>query len=119
MPERNGRARTEEIRENIMRFDRELEAATEATAVVEHFNGRLAEKKTIWFWPTIAAALISKHHWLVVACDSCGTIVDLDLTFKRRDPNAPICTALDDARCPRCNGHGRTRIAALALRCWR
>jgi hypothetical protein len=28
--------------------------------------------KTAWFWPTIAAALTSKHHWLVIACDSCG-----------------------------------------------
>ena len=38
--------------------------------------------KSAWFWPTIAAALTSKHHWLVIACDSCDTIIDLDLTVK-------------------------------------
>ena len=27
----------------------------------------------VWFWPKIAAALTSKHHWLVINCDSCGT----------------------------------------------
>jgi hypothetical protein len=62
----------------------------------------------------IAAALTSKHHWLIIACDSCDTVIDLDLTVKRRDPNAPIRIALDDVRCPRCNGHGRTRIVALS-----
>jgi len=59
---------------------------------------------------TISAALASKHHWLIIACDACGTIIDLDLTVKRRDPDAPIRVALNDVRCPRCNGHGRTRI---------
>ena len=28
-------------------------------------------------------------------------MIDLDLTVKRRDPNAPIRVALDDVRCPR------------------
>jgi len=38
----------------------------------------------------------------------------MDLMMKRRDPDLPIAVALADARCPRCNGHGRARIAALA-----
>jgi len=70
--------------------------------------------KTTWFWPTVAAALTSKHHWRVIVCDACGTVIDLDLTVKRRDPDAPIREALNDVRCPRCNGHGRTRIVGLA-----
>jgi len=41
-------------------------------------------------WPTIGAALASKYHWLVIACDACGTIIDLDLTVKRRGPDAPM-----------------------------
>jgi len=114
MPERNGRARSEQIRNVLRAMEHDWKAVAEAKATVEQFNAQLAAKKIVWSWPTIAAALISKHHWLIVACDSCGTIVDLDLTFKRRDPNAPICTALDDVRCPRCNGHGQTRIANLA-----
>lgn len=114
MPEQNGRARIEEIRDTLKRMDREFEAVAESTGTVEQFNARLTAKKIAWSWPTIAAALISKHHWLVVACDSCGTIIDLDLTFKRRDPDAPVCVALDDVRCPRCNGHGRNRIVGLS-----
>jgi hypothetical protein len=94
-------------------MQRDSEAVAESTAVVEQFNARLAAKRVAWSWPTIAAALISKYHWLTVACDSCGTVIDLDLTFKRRDPDAPIRIALDDVRCPRCNGHGRTRIVGL------
>ena len=58
------------------------EAYADALAAVEQFNARLSAKKSAWFWPTIAAALTSKHHWLVIACDSCDTIIDLDLTVK-------------------------------------
>ena len=89
-------------------------AAAESTTAVEKFNARLADKKTIWFWPTIGAALISKYHWLIAACESCGMINHLDLTITHRDPNAPVCIAFDDVRCPRCNGPGRTHIVRLA-----
>jgi hypothetical protein len=41
-------------------------------------------------------------------------IIDLDLSVKRRDPEAPIRVALNDVRCPRCNGHGHPRIVALS-----
>jgi hypothetical protein len=77
-------------------------------------NSQLFGSKSAWFWPTIAAALTSKHHWLIIACDSCGMITDLDLTMKPRDPEASIRVALRDVQCPRCNGHGRPRIIALA-----
>jgi hypothetical protein len=74
----------------------------------------LSAKGYSWFWPKIASALTSKHHWLVINCDSCGTVVDLDLRVKPRDLDASIRVALCDVRCPRCNGHGRPRIIALA-----
>jgi DNA-directed RNA polymerase subunit RPC12/RpoP len=51
---------------------------------------------------------------LVVVCDACGTVVDLDLRVKPRDPEASIRVALREIRCPRCSGHGRPRIAALS-----
>ena len=50
----------------------------------------------------------------MINCDSCGTVVDLDLRNKPRDPEASIRVALRDVQCPRCNGHGRPRIVALA-----
>jgi hypothetical protein len=44
-----------------------------------------------------------------------GSARQLDLTVKRRDPNAPIRVALDDFRCPRCNSHVRTRICRIGV----
>ena len=80
---------------------REREAYEDALAIIRQFNARLSAKKPSWFWPTIAAALASKHHWLIIACDACNTVIDLDLTVKRRDPDAPVRVALNDVRCPR------------------
>ena len=54
---------------------------------VRRFN---AANGKAWFWPKIAAALTSKHHWLIIVCDSCDTLVDLDLRVKPRDPEASI-----------------------------
>ncbi len=47
-----------------------------------------------------SAALTSKHH-LIIACDSCGTMVDLRV--KPRDPQASRRVALRDVLCQRCN----------------
>src|SRR5664280_1238517 len=102
MPERHRPPRSEEIADNVARMQREWDAHAEALATVQQFNAQLAAKKFAWSWPTIAAALVSKHHWLVIACDSCGTLIDLDLRVKPRDPEASIRVALRNVRCPRC-----------------
>jgi hypothetical protein len=107
-------ARNDEIRDNVTRMQRAWEAQRDALATVRRFNARFTAKGYSWFWPKISAALTSKHHWLVIACDSCEIGVDLDLHVKPRDPEASIRVALRDVRCPRCNGHGRPRIVALA-----
>ena len=108
------RHRDDNIRAELARTARDSDAIADALATVERFNARLAGGKTVWFWPTIAAALVTQNHWVVIACDSCGTIIDMDLRVKRRDGEAPISVALGDVRCPRCNGHGRTRITGSA-----
>src|SRR5262245_26453054 len=108
-------ARNEEIRDNVTRMRREWEEAQRGSlATVRRFNATLCAKGYVWFWPKIAAALTSKHPWLIIACDSCGTVVDLDLRVKQRNPEASIRAALRDVQCPRCNGYGRPRIIALA-----
>ena len=99
---------------DMARAARDREAVADALATIEHFNARLAAGKPAWFWPTIGAALVTKHHWLVIACDTCSTIIEMDLSVKRRDPHASIRVALNDVRCPRCNGQGRSRIVKLA-----
>jgi len=106
--------RRDDQRARHARLERDAAAMADARATIEEFNARLAAGREAWFWPTIAAALATKHHWLVVCCDACGTMIDLDLSVKRRHPDAPINIALRDVRCPRCNGHGAPRITALA-----
>ena len=93
---------------------REQQAQREALDAVHRFNATMSVGGRAWLWPTVAADLVSWHHTLVVPCDSCGTVADLDLRVKPRDPDASVRIVLRDVRCPRCNGHGRPRIVALA-----
>ena len=107
-------ARNDEIRDNVTRMQREWEAQRNALATVRRFNATLSAKGCVWFWPKIAAALTSKHHWLVINCDSCGTVVDLDLRVKPRDPEASIRVA-----CVTCNVRAAMAMAARASSRWR
>jgi hypothetical protein len=95
-------------------MQREWEVQRDALVTVRRFNATLSAKGCSWFWPKIAAALASKHHWLVINCDSCGTVVDSDLRVKPRDPESSVRIALPKVQCPRCNGYGRPSIIALA-----
>ena len=71
--------RRDDIRGYMQRAERDRAALADALATVEEFNSRLATGCTAWFWPTIGAALITKHHWLIIACDSCQSITEMDL----------------------------------------
>ena len=51
----------------VGKSSREREAYEDSLAIVRQFNARLSAKKTAWFWPTVGAALVSMHHWLVIA----------------------------------------------------
>jgi hypothetical protein len=93
-------AQNDEIRDNITRMRRAWEAERDALAIVRRFNAILSTKGYGWFWPKITAAITAKHPWLVIACESCGTMIDLDLRVKPRDPEASIRVALRDVRCP-------------------
>lgn len=115
MPEKYRRPHNHERVQTVEQMKRAWAAEREALLVIRQFNAmRSASKGAVWFWPTITAAITAKHPWLVIACDACGTVVDLDLRVKPHDPEASIRVALSDVRCPRCNGHGRPRIVSLA-----
>ena len=86
--------RRDDIHAYMQQAERDQAALADALATVEEFNSRVAAGRPAWFWPTIGAALITNHHWLVIACDSCQTILEMDLTMKPRDPEAPIRVAL-------------------------
>jgi hypothetical protein len=91
-------ARNDEIRDNVTRMRREWEAQRGALATVRRFNAILSAKGYVWFWPKIAAALTSKHHWLIINCDGCGTVVDMNLLVKPRDPKGSVRIALRDVQ---------------------
>jgi hypothetical protein len=57
---------------------------------VRRFNSTLSAKGYVWFWPKITASLTSKHHWLVIVCDSCETVVDLDSRVLKRREAGPF-----------------------------
>jgi len=114
VPEKYTRPHTHERVQAVERMRREQQAQRQALDVVRGFNAVTSTGGRVWSWPTVAAALESKHHWLVIACDACGTVVDLDLRVKARDQDASVRVALREVRCPRCNGHGRPRIIGLA-----
>ena len=56
-------AHNDEIRDNVTRMRREWEAQRVALATVRRFNAIMSTTKgRAWFWPTVEAALVSKHH---------------------------------------------------------
>src|SRR5215469_4886931 len=82
--------RKDDIAAQIRRVERDGEAMEDALASVLAFNARLAAGRTAWSWPTIGAALATRHHWLSVSCDACGTVIELDLRVRgatRRHPS--------------------------------
>ena len=86
MPEKYTRPHTHERMQTVERMRRAWEAERDALATVRRFNAWLSAKGSAWFWPKIGAALTARHPWLVIVCDSCGTIMDLDLRVKRATP---------------------------------
>lgn len=114
MPEKYRRPHSHKRVQAVERMKLAWEAERDALATVRRFNAKLSTKGYSWFWPKITTAITAKRPWLIVVCDGCGTVVDLDLRVKPRDPEASIRVALRDIRCPRCNGHGRPRIIGLA-----
>ena len=116
MPEKYSRPHHHERVLAVEKMQRAWNAERDALATVRRFNAIMSAKGHAWFWPKVGAALTAKHPWAVIVCDSCETVVDLDLRVKPRHPEASIRVILRDVRCPRCNGHGRPRIIALAAR---
>lgn len=114
MPEQYRRPHPHERVQTVERMKLAAEVEADALVVVREFNARLSAGRAVWAWPTVAAALTAKCPWVTIVCDSCGMSGDLDLRMKPRDPEASVRVVLADFRCPRCNGHGRPRIAALS-----
>lgn len=113
MPDQYRRPHHHERVQTVERMKRAWEAEADARETVQAFNAGLEQGRAIWAWPTVAAALTAKHPWATIVCESCDGATDLDLRMKPQAPEASILTVLLDVKYPRCNGHGRPRIAGL------
>src|SRR6185437_1645036 len=100
MPEQYRRPSWHERNQTVETMHRAWKTEREAALVVEAFNAQVAANATAWFWPKVAAALTAKHPWVVIACESCNGVTDLDLRMKPRNPEASIRVVLRDVRCP-------------------
>jgi hypothetical protein len=116
MPEKFRRPHSHERVQTVERMRAQWQTERDALATVRRFNATLSAKRYTWFWPKITAAITANHPWVVILCEACDTVIDLDLRVKPRDPEASIRVVLRDVRCPRCNGHGRPRIIGLSNR---
>jgi len=58
--------RNDDILSEMVQMQRAREDYADGLAVVRQFNARLSAKGSIWSWPTIAAALVPRHHWRIV-----------------------------------------------------
>jgi hypothetical protein len=112
MPERNRLPYAIEMQDRVERMQWRQAEEKAATAIVEYFN-RYADLPPL-YWPTIRAALISKHPWVQILCETCGGIGEMDLRMKRRDPRSTVRVVLPEYKCPRCNGHGKPKVIGLA-----
>ena len=62
MPEKYRRPHNHERRQTVADMQRAWEQERQSLATVRRFNASLSARGYSWFWPKIAAALVSKHQ---------------------------------------------------------
>jgi hypothetical protein len=65
MLEKYRRPHNHEPIQAVERMKRDWAAQRQSLTTVRRFNACLSARGYSWFWPKIAAALTSKHHWLI------------------------------------------------------
>jgi hypothetical protein len=106
--------RNDRIRAGMADFIATILTKKRVIEIVDQWNARLKAREEPFFMPTIRCAIFAKKPWLLIDCESCGLMIDLDLRVKPRPAEATVLMAFRDVRCPRCNGHGRPMIKGLA-----
>ena len=96
--------RKDDQRAAALTYEKAAAAKRDAENLVREWNKHLAEGTSLLFVPTVEAALLSGHHWLVVRCPGCDLLCDVDLRVKKRDPSTPITNILPSLKCKVCNG---------------
>ena len=86
------RTRGPDIKASAAKFRADQVAHTEAEAVVDRWNRRLATGRNMLWSPTIQAALLAGTPWLDVFCPGCRTSRAIDLRTIDRHPLASVGT---------------------------
>jgi hypothetical protein len=98
------RTRGLDIKAGAAKLKADRAARSEAEAVVDRWNRRLATGRDMLWSPTIRAALIAGTPWLDVFCQGCGTRRAIDLRTLNRHPLASVGTLVLRLRCCWCPG---------------
>ena len=101
---RHRRERREALDE-IERFERpkRLKSEREAKLVVATWNVRIIRHSTVWFFPTIRAALIARRFYPGCLCPGCGQRDSVDLRRVNRHPDASLESLIPMLSCQRCS----------------
>jgi hypothetical protein len=87
------------------RAEAEHKAIAEAQKIVAIWNARQAAGQTLWFYPTIGAAIAAGLPWLSFSCPACGQLGSVDLRSLDRHPGASISSLVPSVSCRRCSPH--------------
>jgi hypothetical protein len=89
--------------EEAKRAEAERNAAAEAQKIVEIWNARQASGRSLWFYPTVGAAIAAGFPWLMFSCPACRQFGSVDLRRLDRHPRASISSLIPSLSCRRCS----------------
>jgi hypothetical protein len=96
------------------RAEAERKAIVDAQKVVAIWNARQAGGRTLWFYPTIGAAIAAGLPCLSFSCPACGQFGSMDLRTLDQHRGASISSLAPSVSCRRCSPNAPfARLQAL------
>ena len=108
------RTRTSDLAKFLAEGRADAAIQAEALLVVDAWNLRLAERRPVFFSPTLAAALISERPWLAVECGGCHQTAAIDCRRLLHSPDRAISSFLPLLTCGRCGRGTKVRLCGLS-----
>jgi len=99
--ERERREALDEIER--LELPKRVKSEREAKLVVATWNVHVIRHSTVWFYPTIRAALIARRFYLGCLCPGCGQRGSVDLRRINRHPDASLESLIPMLSCERCS----------------
>jgi hypothetical protein len=85
------------------RADAQRKAIADAQKIVAIWNARQAGGRSLWFYPTIGAAIAAGVPWLGFSCPAGGQLGSADLRTLDRHPGGSISSLIPAVSCRRCS----------------